>query len=312
MKLNYTKAFVTGGAGFIGSHLVEALVRQGVQVIVLDNLSTGQLSNIEQNMDKITFIEGDVRNHDLMVKSSAGCDVIFHLAAIVSVQQTIDDPINSAQINEIGTLNLLEAARQNNIKRFVFSSSCAVYGDDPEVPKHEKMNPKPCSPYAVQKLTGEYYINTYQKLYDIKTVCLRYFNVYGPKQDPSSPYSGVISLFITKCLKGESPIIFGDGKQYRDFVYVADVVRANLLASMSINGGRVYNIGTGGYVHIEELWNKVRALHGKNINAEYQAARPGDILESVATIDRAMSEIDFAPEIKFEEGLFATYNWYKR
>ena len=231
MNKKMKKALVTGGAGFIGSHLVDALLSDGCQVVVLDNLSTGRLSNLEHVIDKISFHKGDIRDRETLANAVKDCEVVFHQAAMVSVPRTVEDPLGSAMINEIGTLLVLEAARKHHVKRVVLASSSAVYGDDPDLPKMEKMVVKPLSPYAVQKLTGEYYANIYYDLYGLETSCLRYFNVYGPRQDPSSPYSGVISIFMSRALSQKSPVIYGDGNQYRDFIFVNDVVRANLLAA---------------------------------------------------------------------------------
>ena len=238
--------------------------------------------------------------------------MIFHQAAVVSVPQTVEDPVGSARVNDIGTLNVLEAARRNSVGRVVLASSCAVYGDDPRLPKEETLPPKPQSPYAVQKLTGEYNARLYYELYGVETVCLRYFNVYGPRQDPSSPYSGVISIFMTKAVNQQAPVIYGDGKQYRDFIYVKDVVRANVLAATACREfGGVFNIGTGKTVSINGLWEKVCHLNGSSLIANHQPARPGDIQESVANIDQARSVLGFTPEFEFADGLAKTFAWYR-
>ena len=234
------KAIVTGGAGFIGSHLVDALVSADCDVTVLDNLSTGNLLNLNHIENRITFYKGDIRDQKILYKASKDCDIIFHQAAVVSVSQTVDNPVDSAMVNDMGTLFVLEAARKNNVKRVVSASSCAIYGDDPDLPKRENMNPKPQSPYAVQKLAGEFYARLYFELYNLETVCLRYFNVYGPRQDPSSLYSGVISIFMTKASNRNTPVIYGDGNQYRDFIFAKDVVKANLLAA---NGSKAQGEG---------------------------------------------------------------------
>lgn len=311
MNLKFKNALVTGGAGFIGSHLVDALLKKGCNVTVIDNLSTGNLSNLKEVYEHITFYHDDIRNQKILQKVSKNCDVIFHEAALVSVPQSVDDPVDSAMINELGTLNVLEAARQNNVKKVVLASSCAVYGDDPVLPKEEKMVPKPQSPYAVQKLAGEFYARLYSELYNLETVCLRYFNVFGPRQDPSSPYSGVISIFMTKAAQGVNPVIFGDGNQYRDFVFVKDVIRANLLAATSENiSGRALNIGTGKFVRIKELWEIISQMAKTRINPEYKPSRPGDILESVADINNAKKNLGFVPDYPFEKGIEATYNYY--
>jgi len=311
MKLKFNRALVTGGAGFIGSHLVDALVSGDCDVTVLDNLSTGHLSNLRHIESRITFYEGDIRNQEILIKVSKDCDIIFHQAAVVSVPQTVDNPLDSAMVNDMGTLYVLEAARQNNVKRVVLASSCAIYGDDPEIPRHEEMRPKPQSPYAVQKLTGEFYARLYFELYGLETVSLRYFNVYGSRQDPSSPYSGVISIFMTKASARKTPLIYGDGNQYRDFIFVKDVVKANLLAANGSEAkGKIFNIGTGRYIRVNELWEKISQLAGHNIKPKYDQGRPGDILESVANIDYAKKTLGFKPEYSFEKGLKETFEWY--
>ncbi len=313
MKITFNKALVTGGAGFIGSHLVEALVAGKCEVMVLDNLSSGHPSNLEPFEDRITFLQGDIRQTDILERAAKGCDVIFHLAAVVSVQQTIDQPVESAEINDIGTLNVFEAARTQNVRRVVFSSSCAVYGDDPRLPKVESMNPKPASPYAVQKLGAEYYARIYDELFGLETVSLRYFNVFGPRQDPSSPYSGVISLFMTRAVSSQPPVIYGDGHQSRDFVYVKDVVNANLLAAaMKDPRGRVFNIGTGNQVTINRLWEAIASLSGQTkLKPSYAPARAGDIQHSCAGMDFTTSELKFNSEYSLEQGLERTYAWYR-
>jgi nucleoside-diphosphate-sugar epimerase len=311
MKFKFKKALVTGGAGFIGSHLVDALVSAGCDVTVLDNLSTGNLINLKHIKNHITFCEGDIRDQEVLLKTSTDCDIIFHQAAVVSVPQTVENPVDSAMVNDMGTLFVLEAARNNNVKRVVLASSCAVYGDDPNLPKHEEMNPKPRSPYAAQKLTGEFYARLYFELYNLETVCMRYFNVYGPRQDPTSPYSGAISIFMTKASASSTPVIYGDGNQYRDFIFVKDVVKANMLAANGIEAkGKIFNIGTGKSVRINELWEKISQLAGHNIKPKYEQERSGDIRESIANIDRAKKELGFEPEYSLEKGLKATFEYY--
>ena len=312
MNIKFKKALVTGGAGFIGSHLVDALLSDGCQVVVLDNLSTGRISNLEHIRDKISFYKGDICDRKALDTAVKDCDVIFHQAAMVSVPQTVENPVDSAMVNEIGTLYVLESAHKNNVKRVVLASSSAVYGDDPQLPKREAFVSKPLSPYAVQKLTGEYYARLYNDLYGLETVCLRYFNVYGPRQDPSSPYSGVISIFMSKAVSKEAPVIYGNGNHYRDFVFVDDVVKANLLAAIAEGAsGEAFNIGTGKYVTIDSLWEMTSDLCSLNIQPEYKPPRPGDIVESVANIDHAKTALGFKPEYSFEKGLKITFNWYK-
>lgn len=304
---------VTGGAGFIGSHLVDSLVSAGCKVAVLDNLSSGNYANLKHLEGKFAFYRDDIRNQRAISTAAEGCEVIFHLAAIVSVPQTIEDPVESDAVNDTGTLLVLDTARRKKARRVIFSGSCAVYGDDRRLPKHEDMNPKPQSPYAVQKLAGEYYARVYYELYGLEAVALRYFNVYGPRQDPLSPYSGVISIFMAKALHNEPAVIYGDGNQSRDFIYVQDVVRANLLAAAAKGvGGQVMNIGTGRSVVIKQLWKSICALSGQNLEPEYAPKRPGDIVKSVAGIGSAKALLGFEPEISFEKGLESTFEWYRK
>ena len=313
MKLPFKSALVTGGAGFIGSHLVDSLVSAGCKVAVLDNLSSGNYANLKHLEGKFAFYRDDIRNQRAISTAAEGCEVIFHLAAIVSVPQTIEDPVESDAVNDTGTLLVLDTARRKKARRVIFSGSCAVYGDDRRLPKQEDMNPKPQSPYAVQKLAGEYYARVYYELYGLEAVALRYFNVYGPRQDPLTPYSGVISIFMAKALHNEPAVIYGDGNQSRDFIYVQDVVRANLLAAAAKGvGGRVMNIGTGRSVVIKQLWKSICALSGQNLEPEYAPKRPGDIVKSVAGIGSAKALLGFEPEISFEKGLESTFEWYRK
>ena len=313
LKQRYRLALVTGGAGFIGSHLVDALLENGIAVRVVDNLSTGHLENLAHVMDKIEFFNADIEDMATMEKITQGCDVIFHQAAMVSVPQTIEQPLKSAMANDIGTLNVLEAARKHRVKRVVMASSCAVYGDAPGLPKKETMDISPLSPYAVQKLTGEYYGSLYAALYGVETVCLRYFNVYGPRQDPSSPYSGVISIFMQKALAGEVPAIYGDGSQYRDFVFVKDVVRANLLGALAeVAQGLICNIGTGKTIMINALWDTIKRLAHADTHPVHKEAREGDIRESMADISRANEMLAFQPAYSFDTGIGETFAWYQK
>jgi nucleoside-diphosphate-sugar epimerase len=308
----YKRALVTGGAGFIGSHLVEALVDTGCGVSVIDNLSTGRRENLAGVADRIDFFPGDIRDGRRLMDAGRGCDVVFHLAAVVSVVQTVADPVETAMVNDLGTLQVLEAARQFGAQRLVLSSSSAVYGDDAAVPNCEGMTPRPVSPYAAQKLAGEEYARLYHRLYGLDTVCLRYFNVFGPKQDPSSPYSGVISIFMTRAIAGRPPVIYGDGRQYRDFVFVADVVQANLAAAAEKQAaGGVFNIGTGEKTSVNELWERIGRLAGIRLDPERAPARGGEIIESVADIQRAADQFGFSPSFTFNRGLEKTYRWYR-
>jgi len=312
MEINFNTALVTGGAGFIGSNLVDALLAAGCRVTVIDNLATGRMENLASNMDRITFIEGDILDDALMARAAEGCEVVFHQAAVVSVPMTVEDPVGSAAVNDLGTVKVLEAARRAGSRRVVLASSSAVYGDDPELPKNEEMAPRPLTPYAVQKLTGEFNARLYNDLYGLETVCLRYFNVFGPRQDPSSPYSGVISIFMSKAIGKAAPAIYGDGGQFRDFVFVRDVVAANLLSATRPGiGGRVFNVGTGKHVTINRLWELVQALGAFEMSPEYGSPRAGDIRESVADIGLAEKLLGFAPSWQFEAGLEKTFSWFK-
>jgi len=313
MKLPFTNALVTGGAGFIGSHLVEALISAGCRVTVMDNLSSGNLANLKHLEGNFAFYEEDIRDAKALHVAAEKCDVIFHLAAIVSVPMTVENPIGAAAVNDIGSLLVFETARQQKVPRVVFSSSCAVYGDDPLLPKREDMTPKPMSPYAVQKLTAEYYAKLYYDLYGIETTALRYFNVYGPRQDPSSPYSGVISIFMTKALQNEAAVIYGDGNQSRDFIYVQDVAKANLLAATAQKAcGQVINIGSARAIRINALWQAICTINGRSLDARYEPKRPGDIKESLADIKSAKTTLGFKPAVSFEQGLESTFDWYRK
>ena len=306
------KCLVTGGAGFIGSNLVARLIQDGVQVRVLDNLSTGLLVNLEPFRRDIDFIQGDVRDFNALQEVMSEVEVVFHQAAEVSVPRSIEDPVETAIVNDLGTLQVLETARSAGVKRVVLASSCAVYGDLPSLPKKEDMVTRPLSPYAASKLHGETYGYLYNDLYGLETVCLRYFNVYGPKQDPSSPYSGVISIFMDKAGRGELPTIYGDGEQYRDFVYVADVVQANLLAANKEGvSGLVINVGTGISVTVNNLWGDISLLTGMEGDFERAEARPGDIRESVADISLARQVLGYEPHYSFQEGIKLTWEWYR-
>ena len=311
MTISFKRVLVTGGAGFIGSHLTEALAAEGCRVVVLDNLSTGHRSNLESLAGSIELIEGDIRDFKTVNQATEGCEAVFHLAAMVSVPQTVEEPLESAAVNDMGTMHVLEAARRSGASDLVFASSSAVYGDDPCLPKREEMIPKPLSPYAVQKITGEYYARLYHALYGMNTTSLRFFNVYGPKQDPSSPYSGVISIFMSKAVQKMSPTVYGDGTQSRDFVYVADVVRA-LLKAASTRGasGRSVNVGTGVSIDINQLWTIIADLAGLDLKSDYAPQRAGDIVASVAAIDAAKDLLGFEPKVGFEEGLGHTFRWY--
>ncbi len=304
-------ALVTGGAGFIGSHIVESLVSQGTRVFVIDNLSTGLKANLDAMLSDITFHEGDIRDGGLLNRVAADAEVIFHEAALVSVPISVDKPVESMEINDMGTLQVLDAARRQRCRRVVLASSSAVYGSDPALPKQEDMRSQPESPYAVQKLTNEHYAGLYARLYGLETVCLRYFNVFGPRQFPTSPYSGVISLFMDWAANGQRPVIFGDGQQTRDFINVKDVVRANLLASSADNAtGRVFNVGRGEAITINALWEQISSLAGNDHAPRYEAPRQGDIRHSRAAIENIEAALSFTPAVTLFDGLKETYRWY--
>ncbi len=304
MKALTMKALVTGGAGFIGSHIVDRLLADGHEVIVLDDFSTGHRHNLPENHVALTIIEGDISHPDTVKECMAGIDWVFHKAAVASVPKTVNDPVGSSAVNYQGTLNLLEAARNNNVKRFVFASSAALYGDEPTLPKVETMCPVTLSPYAVDKLASEFACGMYTKLYGLETVCLRYFNVYGPKQDPSSPYSGVISIFTDKLKNKETPSIFGDGEQTRDFVFVSDVVEANMKAISAENGvGEYYNIATGNKITLNELLKTLCDIYDIEFKVNYGETRQGDIKESYAVIDKAISKLKWQPAVGLNQGL---------
>ncbi len=311
-NISIKNALVTGGAGFIGSTLVDALVEKGVKVRVFDNLSTGHIENLEKSKHKIEFIKGDIRDFTALTKATTGVDTVFHLAAIVSVPLAVADPPGVAEVNEIGTINAIEAARACDAKKFIFASSCAVYGDAPGLPKTEDMPPEPASPYALQKLIGEQYARLYSSFYGLDSMCLRFFNVFGPRQDPSSDYSGVISIFLDKALKGEAPVIYGDGEQYRDFVFIDDVVKALIMAGNTKNKDqRVYNVATSEYVTINNLWKMISKIAKINGNPIHMDVRKGDVQESCGDISHIRRDLGFTNSVSFEKGLEITYQWYK-
>jgi UDP-glucose 4-epimerase len=299
------KYLVTGGAGFIGSHIAEELLAAGHEVRVLDNLSSGYEKNIA-GLD-VEFVKADVRDLDALRSAATGVDGVFHQAALVSVPESIEKPVENNEINVTGTLNVLLAARDCGVRRVVLASSAAVYGNAPDLPKREDMLPEPVSPYALGKIAGEYYLRVFAELYEIQAVSLRYFNVYGPRQDPSSMYSGVISKFADVLAGGGVPTIFGDGKQTRDFVYVKDVAAANLLAMGSENVGRgeVFNIGTGRQTSLLELLETLAGTFGRELTPDFAEARAGDIKHSVSDIARARATLNYEPRATLEEGLKA-------
>ena len=301
------RAVVTGGAGFIGSHLTEALVKRGYQIIILDDLSTGKLENIAELLARKTqgveveFIRGSVTNLTLLQRLFQGMEYVFHQAAIPSVPRSIDNPKASHEVNMTGTLNVLLAAKDKGVKKVVYASSSSVYGDTPTLPKREDMLPNPLSPYAAAKLAGEYYCQVFREVYAMPTASLRYFNVYGPRQDPESQYAAVIPRFIKKLSEGEPPIIFGDGEQTRDFTFIEDVVESNILAAESDSCG-VFNIGRGECTTINDLARLLIKMMGKKVEPIYEKPRSGDVKHSLADISRARN-FGYAPKYSLEIGL---------
>ena len=302
---------VTGGAGFIGSNLVHALAARGERVRVLDNFSTGRHANLDGVLSRIDLVEGDIRDAEVCRKSLEGVRFVLHQGAVPSVPRSIQDPVTSTSVNIQGTLNLLLAARDAKVERFVFASSSSVYGETPTLPKVETMMPSPQSPYAVTKLTGEHLCRVFTRAYGLPTVALRYFNVYGPRQDPASTYAAVVPRFITSCMNGNEAVIFGDGTQSRDFTFIADCVQANLLAcDARTPGGEVCNIGTGMRVTVGELHALTRKLTGRGKPPRFESARPGDVKHSLADIAQAKSLLGYAPRYFLEQGLTETVNWF--
>ncbi len=304
------KVVVTGGAGFIGSNLAEELLKKH-EVTVIDNLSTGRIENLDQIIDKINFIEGSITDLSLLKEAFAGSDTVFHQAAIPSVQRSVDNPIASNEANVEGTLKVLVAARDCNVRKTVYASSSSAYGDTPMLPKREDMKPNPKSPYAISKLAGEYYCRVFSEVYGLKTACLRYFNVYGPRQNPESQYAAVIPRFITRVLAHEPPVIYGDGKQTRDFTFVKDVVKANILAMQSPAEG-VFNIACGQRVSLNELAGKIMEITGIKLDPIYDEPRQGDVKDSLADISEARRELGYEPDFNLDSGLEETIRWFRK
>ena len=300
---------VTGGAGFIGSHLTEELVRRGHRVRVLDSLITGKRRNLD-HIPGVEFIEGDLAEPGVADRAVKGVDYVLHQAAIPSVPRSVTDPVTSNRANVTSTLNILVAARDAGVKRLVYAGSSSAYGNTPTLPKREDMPTHPLSPYALQKLVGEQYCQMFTQLYGFETVTTRYFNVFGPRQDPSSPYSGVISLFSSALLDNRQPIIFGDGEQTRDFTYVANVVDGVLRCCEAPNAaGEMMNVATGGRISLNDLLRTMNTLLGTNIQAIYKDERAGDVRDSQADISKAQSLLGYQPTVMLEEGLRRTLDW---
>ena len=306
------KILVTGGAGFIGSHLTEALVRAGHRVRVLDDLSSGRVLNLRGVRGDVELRRGDCSDLAVARRAVRGVEVVFHEAAVPSVARSVKDPVRAHRTNATATLNVLLAARDAGVRRVIYAGSSSVYGNAKTLPKREDMRPRPLSPYAVGKLTGEEYARIFSELYGLETLTLRYFNVFGPRQDPGSPYSGVISLFATALLQGRTPVIYGNGRQSRDFTYVENVVRGNLLALRAKDAhGQVLNLATGRRVTLLELLRAIARLTGRPARAEHRPVRAGDVSHSLADIRLARRVLGYKPTVSFEEGLRRTIEWYR-
>jgi nucleoside-diphosphate-sugar epimerase len=303
---------VTGGAGFIGSNIAEALVERGEQVVVLDNLSTGFERNIAHLRNDITFVKGDIRDAETVREALAGVDYVLHEAALASVPRSIEDPVLVTDVNVRGTIVMLEESRRAGVKRFVYAASSSAYGDTETLPKVETMSPKPLSPYAASKLTGEFYCSVYAHVYGLSTVSLRYFNIFGPRQDPQSQYSAVIPIFASHLLAGKPPTIFGDGEQSRDFTFVANVVEANIAASRCERArGQIVNVACGGHYTLNELFGHMQRIIGSSVQPRYAEPRAGDVRHSHADITAAEKLVGYRVAVPFEEGLARTIAWYR-
>jgi UDP-glucose 4-epimerase len=307
-------ALVTGGAGFIGSHIASALAASGARVRIIDDLSTGHRENLEEMGASVDFIQASVADEVALARALEDVELVFHEAAIPSVPRSIESPGETHVACVEGTFSLLLAARAKKVRRIVYAASSSAYGDQPTLPKKETMSPDPLSPYAVAKLVGEYYCQVFTRIYGLETVCLRYFNVFGPRQDPSSQYSGVISRFISALMRGERPVIYGDGEQSRDFNYIDNVVSANLLAAETQTGiGQVINIGNGERTTLNELLSELKILTGRvDLQPDYQEARAGDVRHSLADISKARELLGFVPRVGLRDGLRMTIEWWRQ
>ncbi len=308
-----TRVLVTGGAGFIGSNLADELIRQGAKVRIIDNFVTGNRENLEEISGDFEFIKGDLNDDAVLARSLSDVDIVFHQAALPSVPRSVDNPRETHEACVNATFNLLVKAKDSGVRRLVYAASSSAYGDQPTLPKVETMNPEPLSPYAAAKLMGEYYCRVFSQVYGLETLSLRYFNVFGPRQDPSSTYSGVISRFIDALMKNGTPVIYGDGEQSRDFTYVANVVDANIRAAQTSNGiGQVMNVANGERVSLNELLAAVKTITGKDeVTAQYLPERKGDVKHSQADNERAIEWLGYKKLIGLEEGLQKTIGWWQ-
>jgi len=308
-----SKYVVTGGAGFIGSALVRGLLREGAsRVVVIDNLLTGREENLDEVRSSVEYHAADVRDYDGIAAALRGADVVFHQAAIPSVPRSIQDPVPSHEVNIDGTFQVLRAAAAGNVGRVVYAASSSAYGDTEVLPKVETMSPQPKSPYAMQKLAGEHYCSVFAECFGLETVALRYFNVFGPRQDPSNPYSGVLSLFMRAILERRSPTIYGDGEQSRDFTYVDDVVALNLKAARAKGvAGRMYNGGNGGRITLNQAWKVLQKIEGVDISPQYGPPRSGDVRHSQADTTAVRAALGYSPAFTFEEGIRLTLEWFR-
>ncbi|HXT63194.1 MAG TPA: SDR family oxidoreductase [Pyrinomonadaceae bacterium] len=307
-------AVVTGGAGFIGSHIAASLVESGAKVRIIDNLSTGYEKNVHAVGPDVDFIKGDVGDEEVLKKALSDVELIFHEAAIPSVPRSVDRPSETHQASVDATFKLLLAARDHKVRRMIYAASSSAYGDQPELPKREDMRPAPLSPYAVAKLVGEYYCQVFTRVYGLETVSLRYFNVFGPRQDPTSQYSGVISRFMSALLTGEQPVIYGDGEQSRDFTYISNVVDANLRAAESRSAvGEIINIANGDRTTLNELLEAMKVITRRpKVTARYEPTRAGDVRDSLADLTQARTLLGYAPQVNLEDGLRLTLQWWEK
>jgi UDP-glucose 4-epimerase len=306
------KILVTGGGGFIGGHLVERLLADGHDVRALDNFTTGRRENLNDVIDAIELVEGDIQSYERAHTAVRGCDVVLHQAALPSVPRSVRDPLTSNASNVIGTLNVLLAARDSDVRRVVFASSSSVYGANPTLPKREDLQTMPISPYAVAKLAAEGYCQSFWHVYQLETVALRYFNVFGPRQDPRSEYAAVIPKLITAALEETTPVIFGDGEQTRDFTFVDNVVEANVLAMAAPDvAGEVFNVAVGDRISLNTLLQQIGEITGREIAADYAAARAGDVRHSLADVSKARERLGYAPKVSLAEGLRRTIEWHR-